>query len=103
MVCLVHFPTQRRWITTNTVSTPLENVKYLTVGQVADVLQVSRSFIMARLGEFEAVRCGRVYRIPDNAVHRFVFDNRVTQSPVPLGANPNSAIERAARAARRIA
>jgi hypothetical protein len=87
--------------TANIVRPTVDDVNFLTVGQVAATLQVSRSFVVSRLPELGAFRCGRVYRVPLSGLDRFVSTNRVPPGQLPLQANPGSVIARAVRAARR--
>lgn len=46
------------------------NVRFLTVAEVAEVMRVSKMTVyrMVHSGELPAVRFGRSYRVPENAV-----------------------------------
>lgn len=48
----------------------LQDVRFLTVAEVADMMRVSTMTIyrMVKAGELPAVRFGRSYRIPESAV-----------------------------------
>ncbi|ABY24442.1 hypothetical transcriptional regulatory protein [Renibacterium salmoninarum ATCC 33209] len=47
------------------------NVRFLTVAEVADVMRVSKMTVyrMAHSGELPAIRFGRSFRVPENAVN----------------------------------
>ncbi|GAA1048584.1 helix-turn-helix domain-containing protein [Arthrobacter russicus] len=47
------------------------NVRFLTVAEVAEVMRVSKMTVyrMVHSGELPAVRFGRSYRVPENAVN----------------------------------
>jgi excisionase family DNA binding protein len=48
--------------------------RFLTVAEVADVMRVSTMTVyrLIKAGELGAVRVGKSYRIPDDAVDRFL-------------------------------
>jgi excisionase family DNA binding protein len=48
----------------------LQDVRFLTVAEVADMMRVSTMTVyrMVKSGELPAVRFGRSYRIPESAV-----------------------------------
>lgn len=47
------------------------NVRFLTVAEVADVMRVSKMTVyrMVHSGELPAIRFGRSFRVPENAVN----------------------------------
>ena len=63
------------------------DVHFLTVQEVAELMRVSKMTIyrMVHAGELPAVRFGRSYRVPANAVEIFlkdaVVDRTTTQGP----------------------
>lgn len=63
------------------------NVNFLTVQEVADLMRVSKMTVyrMVHAGELPAVRFGRSYRVPANAVEEYlrsaVVDGTETQGP----------------------
>jgi hypothetical protein len=101
LIVYTNFMSETKITTANIVRPTVDDVNFLTVGQVAATLQVSRSFVVSRLPELGAFRCGRVYRVPLSCLDRFVSTNRVPPGQLPLQANPGSVIARAVRAARR--
>ena len=52
------------------------NAKFMTVTEVADMMRVSRMTVyrMIHAGELLAVRFGRSYRVPQEAVQAIVSD-----------------------------
>ena len=50
--------------------TPLSDVRFLTVAEVASIMRVSKMTVyrLVHSGELEAIRVGRSYRIPEQAV-----------------------------------
>jgi excisionase family DNA binding protein len=53
---------------------PLEGVRFLTVSEVAIIMRVSKMTVyrLIRSGELDAVRIGRSYRIPEQAVIQYL-------------------------------
>ena len=56
----------------------MKNNSFLTVEQVAKMLQVHWQTVLnyIKSGKLEAVRLGKGYRIPENAIDKFVKDNK---------------------------
>ncbi|ABK52018.1 DNA binding domain, excisionase family [Acidothermus cellulolyticus 11B] len=54
----------------------LAEVRFLTVAEVADVMRVSRMTVyrLVHAGELPAVRVGRSFRVPEQAVHDYLRD-----------------------------
>lgn len=50
--------------------TELPDVRFLTVGEVAEIMRVSKMTVyrLVHAGELPAVRFGRSYRVPESAV-----------------------------------
>lgn len=50
------------------------NAKFMTVAEVADVMRVSKMTVyrLVHSGELPAVRFGRSYRVPENAVEAYL-------------------------------
>ncbi|TDL37413.1 helix-turn-helix domain-containing protein [Arthrobacter nitrophenolicus] len=50
------------------------NAKFLTVAEVAQVMRVSKMTVyrLVHSGEMPAVRFGRSYRVPENAVEQYL-------------------------------
>ncbi len=57
------------------MSNPLSQMRFLTVGEVADMMRVSTMTVyrMVHSGELPAVRFGRSFRIPETAVSHIIF------------------------------
>lgn len=63
-------------------STPdraLSEVRFLTVAEVASVMRVSKMTVyrLVHNGELPAVRVGRSFRVPEQAVHDYLRDSFV--------------------------
>jgi len=56
------------------VDSPLAEVKFLTVAEVAGVMRVSKMTVyrMVHSGDLTAVRVGRSFRVPEKAVHDYL-------------------------------
>jgi excisionase family DNA binding protein len=54
--------------------TPLSDVKLLTVAEVAKIMRVSKMTVyrLIHSGELEAIRVGRSFRVPEQAVGRYL-------------------------------
>ena len=54
---------------------PLSNMRFLTVGEVAEMMRVSTMTVyrLVHSGELPAVRFGRSFRIPESAVSQIVY------------------------------
>ncbi len=57
------------------MSQSLSHMRFLTVGEVADLMRVSSMTVyrLVHSGELPAVRFGRSFRIPESAVSSMVF------------------------------
>jgi len=53
---------------------PLAEVKFLTVAEVAAAMRVSKMTVyrLVHSGELPAVRVGRSFRVPEQAVHDYL-------------------------------
>ena len=53
---------------------PQEAPRFLTVAEVADVMRVSKMTVyrMVHNGDLPAVRVGRSFRVPEDAVHTYL-------------------------------
>lgn len=62
-----------------TPDTPLGDVKFLTVAEVAAVMRVSKMTVyrLVHNGDLPAVRVGRSFRVPEQAVHDYLRDSYV--------------------------
>jgi excisionase family DNA binding protein len=58
---------------------PLGEVRFLTVAEVAAVMRVSKMTVyrLVHGGELPAVRVGRSFRVPEQAVHAYLRDSFV--------------------------
>ena len=58
---------------------PLSEVKFLTVAEVATVMRVSKMTVyrLVHDGELPAVRVGRSFRVPEQAVRDYLRDSFV--------------------------
>jgi excisionase family DNA binding protein len=54
--------------------TPLSDVRLLTVAEVARITRVSKMTVyrLIHSGELEAIRVGRSFRVPEQAVSRYL-------------------------------
>ncbi|MUH45342.1 MAG: excisionase family DNA-binding protein [Actinobacteria bacterium] len=57
----------------------LSEVRFLTVAEVAAVMRVSKMTVyrLVHGGELPAVRVGRSFRVPEQAVHTYLRDSFV--------------------------
>ena len=55
---------------------PLSEVRFLTVSEVATLMRVSKMTVyrLVHSGELTAVRVGRSFRVPEKAVHDYLRD-----------------------------
>jgi excisionase family DNA binding protein len=55
---------------------PLAEVRFLTVAEVAAAMRVSKMTVyrLVHSGELPAVRVGRSFRVPEQAVHDYLRD-----------------------------
>ena len=58
---------------------PLSEVKFLTVAEVATAMRVSKMTVyrLVHGGEVPAIRVGRSFRVPEQAVHDYLRDSFV--------------------------
>jgi len=58
---------------------PLSEVRFLTVAEVAAVMRVSKMTVyrLVHNGDLPAVRVGRSFRVPEQAVHDYLRDSYV--------------------------
>ena len=58
---------------------PLAEVRFLTVAEVASLMRVSKMTVyrLVHNGEMPAVRVGRSFRVPEQAVHDYLRDSFV--------------------------
>src|ERR1700742_1182729 len=56
--------------------TPLSDVRFLTVSEVATIMRVSKMTVyrLVHSGELEAIRVGRSFRVPEAAVNQYLRD-----------------------------
>ena len=57
-------------------TTPLSDVRFLTVSEVATIMRVSKMTVyrLVHSGELEAIRVGRSFRVPEQAVNQYLRD-----------------------------
>ena len=62
--------------------TPLSDVRFLTVAEVASIMRVSKMTVyrLVHSGELEAIRVGRSFRVPEPAVNQYLRDSFVAAS-----------------------
>jgi excisionase family DNA binding protein len=55
-------------------ATPLNEVRFLTVAEVATIMRVSKMTVyrLVHSGELEAIRVGRSFRVPEQAVTEYL-------------------------------
>ena len=65
-----------------TETTPLSDVRFLTVAEVASIMRVSKMTVyrLVHSGELEAIRVGRSFRVPEQAVNHYLRDSFVAAS-----------------------
>ena len=58
---------------------PLGDVKFLTVAEVAAVMRVSKMTVyrLVHNGDLPAVRVGRSFRVPEQAVNDYLCDSYI--------------------------
>ncbi|MFM7147762.1 MAG: helix-turn-helix domain-containing protein [Actinomycetales bacterium] len=61
----------------NTPDRPLAEVRFLTVAEVASVMRVSKMTVyrLVHQGDLPAVRVGRSFRVPEQAVNDYLRDS----------------------------
>ena len=54
----------------------LADLKFLTVAEVASIMRVSKMTVyrLVKTGELEAIRVGRSFRVPEQAVNQYLRD-----------------------------
>ena len=57
----------------------LAEVRFLTVAEVATIMRVSKMTVyrLVHAGELPAIRVGRAFRVPEQAVHDYLRDSFV--------------------------
>ena len=60
----------------------LSEVRFLTVAEVATIMRVSKMTVyrLVHSGELEAIRVGRSFRVPEQAVNQYLRDSFVAAS-----------------------
>ena len=60
----------------------LAEVRFLTVAEVASIMRVSKMTVyrLVHSGELEAIRVGRSFRVPEQAVNRYLKGSFVAAS-----------------------
>ena len=63
-------------------ATSLSEVRFLTVAEVATIMRVSKMTVyrLVHSGELEAIRVGRSFRVPEQAVNQYLPDSFVAAS-----------------------
>lgn len=74
--------TMRKRATMSENATPLSDVRFLTVAEVASIMRVSKMTVyrLVHSGELEAIRVGRSFRVPEQAVNQYLRDSFVAAS-----------------------
>ena len=56
---------------------PLSEVRFLTVAEVATLMRVSKMTVyrLVHNGDLPAIRVGRSFRVPEQAVHDYLRDS----------------------------
>ena len=69
------------------MSTGVPRVRYLTVAEVAEEMRLSRMTVyrFVQRGDLPAVRVGRSYRVPADALERFLAEHQVEQGAPDAG------------------
>ena len=68
-------------------SNSLSDVRFLTVAEVATIMRVSKMTVyrLVHSGELEAIRVGRSFRVPEQAVNQYLRDAFVGQRRLRTG------------------
>jgi excisionase family DNA binding protein len=63
-------------------ATSLSDVRFLTVAEVATIMRVSKMTVyrLVHSGELEAIRVGRSFRVPEQAVNQYLREAFVAAS-----------------------
>ena len=74
--------------------TPLSDVRFLTVAEVALIMRVSKMTVyrLVHSGELEAIRVGRSFRVPEQAVNQYLraaFVGTATRTEAPAACSPH--------------
>lgn len=58
---------------------PLNEVKFLTVAEVAAIMRVSKMTVyrLVHSGDLTAIRVGRSFRVPEQAVHDYLRESYI--------------------------
>ncbi len=58
---------------------PLSEVRFLTIAEVASAMRVSKMTVyrLVHSGDLPAIRVGRSFRVPEQAVHSYLQDSFV--------------------------
>ena len=70
---------------------PLNEVEFLTVAEVASVMRVSKMTVyrLVHSGHLPAIRVGRSFRVPEQAVHEYLRESYVgVEAPRLTGSRP---------------
>ena len=62
-----------------TAQRPLNEVKFLTVAEVATIMRVSKMTVyrLVHSGDLSAIRVGRSFRVPEQAVDDYLRDSYI--------------------------
>jgi excisionase family DNA binding protein len=65
-----------------TSDTPLSDVRFLTVAEVATIMRVSKMTVyrLVHSGELKAIRVGRSFRVPEETVNQYLRESFVAAS-----------------------
>ncbi|CAM5547529.1 transcriptional regulator [Streptomyces sp. CB00316] len=68
-----------RWVMAADNERPLNEVRFLTVAEVASVMRVSKMTVyrLVHSGHLPAIRVGRSFRVPEQAVHAYLRESFV--------------------------
>ena len=68
-----------RWCVMAAGERPLNEVQFLTVAEVAAVMRVSKMTVyrLVHSGHLPAIRVGRSFRVPEQAVHEYLRESYV--------------------------
>ena len=63
-------------MTVEATASPLSDVRFLTVAEVATIMRVSKMTVyrLVHSGELEAIRVGRSFRVAEQAVNQYLRD-----------------------------
>src|ERR1041384_2692216 len=81
-------------MTVEATASPLSGVRFLTVAEGATIMRVSKMTVyrLVHSGELEAIRVGRSFRVPEQAVNQYLRDAFVGTDRPPAPRSTSAAV-----------